>query len=393
MDFTEAYGLALVVFCVPYAAIILAFTYGLFYPVKSRDPEARGRADPEILSSPVLVSVILPVRNEAGNILRILGEMQGQDYPGHLTEVIVSDDQSGDATMDLARSFAGRYPEFQLVLVPSAISGNDPGGKKRAIQRAVEVAGGEIILCTDADTTRGPHWISSMAACFGDTQLRMSLGPVVFDPAGNLLQKIQSLEFMGIMGTTAGSANLGWPVMCNGANIAYRRSAFTGTGGFEGNLEYRSGDDQFLMGSIRKQYGKRAVMFNRDPASIVTTGPESSLEGFIHQRIRWVSKSRGYRDPVIIATGLATWLVHLLLLAGFLAGIFNPSILMLTLALWLGKITLEFLMVWFMRRFSGKKGFSGYYLLAQAFQLVYVPIIGILGLFIPFRWKGRKASR
>jgi len=62
---------------------------------------------------------------------------------------------------------------------------------------------------------------------------------------GNLLQKLQSLEFLGIMGTTAGSAAMGIPVMCNGANLGYRRAAFIAGGGYSGNLQFGSGDDQF----------------------------------------------------------------------------------------------------------------------------------------------------
>jgi hypothetical protein len=47
-------------------------------------------------------------------------------------------------------------------------------------------------------------------------------------------------------------------------------------------------------------------------------------------------------------------------------------------------------MVWIMTRFSGKRNLAGYYFIAQAFQLGYVPVVGLLGLFLPYRWKGRK---
>jgi poly-beta-1,6-N-acetyl-D-glucosamine synthase len=212
---------------------------------------------------------------------------------------------------------------------------------------------------------------------------------VFFCKEQNLLQKIQSLEFLGIMGTTAGGAALGYPVMCNGANLAYRRHAFFQTGGFSENVRYASGDDQFMMNAIRNRFGKTSLVFNPDPLSSVSTEPEKNLKGFLNQRIRWVSKSRGYRDPIIIFVGLVAYLTPFLLLAGFSLGHAFPSLLRLSLLLWLTKILLEYPMVWIMIRFFGKQKLTGYYFIAQVFQLAYVPLAGLLGLFVPYRWKGR----
>ena len=178
--------------------------------------------------------------------------------------------------------------------------------------------------------------------------------------------------------------------MCNGASLAYRRTAFVETGGYVGNVQFASGDDQFLMAAVRKMYGKHSVVFNLDPAAVVSTGPEGTLKGFLNQRIRWVSKSRGYSDPVVIGVGMVTWFVHLFLLAGLAAGMLFPSMLWLSLGLWVVKMMAEFPMVWIMNRFFGKRKLLRYYLAAQAFQLVYVVFAGLLGLFLPYRWKGRK---
>jgi hypothetical protein len=53
---------------------------------------------------------------------------------------------------------------------------------------------------------------------------------------------------------------------------------------------------------------------------------------------------------------------------------------------------LEFPMVGIMARFFGKRKLIGYYFIAQVFQLVYVPVAGMLGLVLPYRWKGRRGS-
>jgi cellulose synthase/poly-beta-1,6-N-acetylglucosamine synthase-like glycosyltransferase len=292
--------------------------------------------------------------------------------------------------MLLVSRFAAAHADFPLSVVTSPASQAIVAGKKSAIERAVRLAKGEVLLLTDADTFRESGWISSMVSGFNSPQIRMVMGPVCFCNEKNLLQKVQTLEFMGLMGATAGSAALGFPVMCNGANMAYRRDAFFMTGGFGSNLKYASGDDQFMMAAIRKQYGKGSLVFNADQQSGVSTEPEATLLGFLNQRLRWVSKSRGYRDPAVIIVGIITYLSNVLLLAGMLLGIFFPALFLLAVFLWLLKILLEYPMVLLMTRFFVKKKLKRHYFTAQAFQLVYVPLAGMLGLVLPFRWKGRK---
>ncbi|MEI7500594.1 MAG: glycosyltransferase [Bacteroidota bacterium] len=383
MGFVELYSLIMLLFLVMYAVIIIAFTIGL------KRVQSRTNSGTHIS----FVSVIIPVRNERNHIMRVLEEMRCQDFPGSQMQVIVADDFSEDYTMDFASQFANQFPVFPLVLVPSDYTEGAKSGKKSAIERAVRLANGEILLFTDADTFHGPCWVTSMVAAFKYSSLQMALGPVVFSNTKNILQKIQSLEFIGLMATTAGSAGLGYPVMCNGANLAYRRNAFFEAGGFEGNLQYSSGDDQFIMSSIRKRYGGKAITFNYDPLAVVSTEPEQTLIGFIHQRMRWVSKIPGYRDRAMILTGLVTYLLHSLLMTGIFLGFFFPRLFFLSLLMWLVKILLEHTMVKIMMLFFGKQELHGYYFIAQTFQLVYVPLIGILGLIMPHRWKGRSGVR
>jgi cellulose synthase/poly-beta-1,6-N-acetylglucosamine synthase-like glycosyltransferase len=404
MGFEEIFGFTMILFLAVYGFIIMAFTASLFHISKSANKQISTSIHHPINISfnnhipqssnfqIIIVSVIIAVRNEASNILRLLEEMRTQDFRDVQMEVIISDDYSDDHTMEFAGRFARQFPGFPLVLISSSLAPQGAYGKKKAIERAVKLARGEVLLFTDADTFHGSSWITSMVKYFKNESQHMVLGPVVFCNEKNLLQKIQTLEFLGLMATTAGSAGLGYPVMCNGANLAYRRQAFYETGGFSGNQQYRSGDDQFMMSSIKKHYGKRAIYFNFDPLAIVSTIPESTLTGFFQQRIRWVSKSRGYSDRAVLITGLVTYLLHVLLLIGFFLGFWNPRIFVISLVLWLLKILLEYPMVMIMMRFSTKQELRGYYFVAQVFQLIYLPVVGILGLILPYRWKGRSGG-
>ncbi|MCK9422238.1 MAG: glycosyltransferase [Bacteroidales bacterium] len=388
MGFIEIFVGILALLLLGYGFIIISFTWGL-YKLDDLSP-VENFTTSHHHSFTTSVSVIIPVRNESRNITRILDEMRRQDYPDNLVEVIVTDDFSVDDTCKVAEHFIRQFQSFPLKLIDSKCIHAGETGKKKAIERAINMAKGDLILCTDADTCRESHWISSMVTCFENGNAKIILGPVVFQNENNLLQKIQSVEFIGLMGVTAGSASLGYPVMCNGANLAYPSIAFRDSGGFEGNKQFVSGDDQFLLAGIKNKFGRNSVRFQYDRSAIVRTDPAKTLTGFINQRLRWVSKGRGYRDPYIIAVAIITYLTHFFLLSGMISGFWWPEMFFVSFFLWLGKILLDYPMVLIMTRFFGKSKILGYYFIAQVFQLLYVVTIGPIGLIFPFTWKGRK---
>jgi len=97
------------------------------------------------------VSVIIPARNEEGNLEACLHSLVAQAGPTH--EIIVVDDHSTDRTRAIAESFAG-------VRVISA----DPlpdrwSGKCNACWNGAKVAKGKWLLFTDADTRHASNSI------------------------------------------------------------------------------------------------------------------------------------------------------------------------------------------------------------------------------------------
>jgi len=221
----------------------------------------------------------------------------------------------------------------------------------------------------------------------------MILGPVVFRNEKNFLQKIQSLEFMGIMGITAGATGINHPLMSNGANLTFRKDAFLKVGGYQDNYNFASGDDMFLLSKVLKNYGKQSVIFSGNPKSITYTQAERTLCGFINQRIRWISKSRGYSDSFLLFIAVYTWLVHSILLTGIFIGLWNPHLLLLSIVLWFIKILTEYPLILKISEIFNKKHLLPYYFIAQLFQWINVTILGLLGNFLPYRWKGRKIRR
>ncbi|MBI3326573.1 MAG: glycosyltransferase [Nitrospinae bacterium] len=121
------------------------------------------------------VSIILPARNEAHNIVRCVESLVRQDYARF--EVIVVDDQSDDGTWECLQEM--REDEGGVLRV---LRGDNPPpgwlGKPYAAQRGVEVASGDWLLFTDADTYHTPGLLSRAMAYARLRELAMlSLAP------------------------------------------------------------------------------------------------------------------------------------------------------------------------------------------------------------------------
>lgn len=385
MGFFEGYILFSIFLTAGYILLIFVFTFGLRQALRQKVKPGRNHS--------TRVSVVIPTRNEALTILQCLNDLINQDYPQNLFEVIVTDDFSEDYTCDFIQSFIKQHPEFPLSIV--SLKGYAPTetGKKKAITRGINAATGELIITTDADTTHKNAWISTIVNFFVVHKPQMVLGPVAFQNEKNFLQKVQSLEFMGLMAITAGAAWLKQPLMCNGANLAFRKESFLKAGGYDDNYQFASGDDMFLLSKFIKVFGKQTVMFLGNPHAITYTQAERSWSGFINQRIRWISKSRGYSDPWLLFISSYTWLVHFILLAGVFIGLMDLHLFGVSLVLWFALILAEYPLVLSMAGFFNKNSLLNYYFPAQLFQWIYVSILGFLGKFLPYHWKGRTIRR
>lgn len=333
-----------------------------------------------------LVTVIIAARNEQENIAGCIATLTQQDYPSDRFEVIVSDDHSTDQTKEIVIQLRDTGKPLMLSLVEAGAA--DKTGKKPAIERAISLSRGDVILTTDADTARGREWISAMVNEYLANGPKMVLGPVGLT-GDRIFQRMQRLEFLGIMGFTAGSVMAGIPLMCNGANLLYEKKGFAEAGGYSGNLKYPSGDDQFLLSRFRKIYGRNAAIFALRREAIVTTPAEATLRGFLNQRMRWVSKSKGYRDAAVLLSGIFTWLLQAALLSAMVAGIWFPWLLQVAAGCFCMKIAADLLLVVPMGVLFGVMKDMWLYVPAQLFQLVYVPLTGVAGLVLPYRWKGR----
>jgi biofilm PGA synthesis N-glycosyltransferase PgaC len=372
---SEQTTILIVVVAFIYVQLIMRFTFGWFSLDKVVSSE-------ESSSCSTTFSVIIAARNEEYLIYKCLEAIAVQDYPLHLFEVIVVNDHSTDQTAAEVNRFITAHPGLSIRFL-NAIG----EGKKNAITQGINAAIGRLILVTDADCSMSEGWIRSFAVAYEKKGARCISGPVKMTGKG-IFAGIQGLEFMSLIGSGAGSISAGMPIMCNGANFCYEKSAFETVDGFDGNNRYASGDDIFLMLKINKRFGSRAVAFLKDRAAIVTTAAQPDLRSFLQQRMRWTSKSSGYTDFGIILTAVSVLLINLGILTGLgyglLSGLWQPFLILL-----ISKLIIDFPLLIAVSSFMHQKRLLTYFLPVQILMPFYVVFTTFGGLLSTVSWKGR----
>ena len=314
----------IMIFAALYLICIGAFTYGLLsFRAQRSGVETRAKREhsPLVNKSPANkdVSILIAARNEGSNIEKLLQSLYNQFFSKEKFEVIIIDDHSTDETSEVSENFRVLHPELNLKVIQAT-----GYGKKQAISQALHAADNELVIVTDADCELPERWIESMVGYFVQNNLKMLLGPVLLSPANTLFEKLQVLEHLSLIASTAGSAAIGMPVMCNGANMMYDRQAALDVEKYRTDMKIASGDDMFLMEQFIKHYGSQSVKFLLDNEAIVKTATMPDLKAFFRQRKRWASKTKAYTNWKIIATALIVLLFNLSIVFFFVAGFFMP---------------------------------------------------------------------
>jgi GT2 family glycosyltransferase len=92
-----------------------------------------------------LVSVVIPMRNEAASIGALLDGVLAQDYPPDRIEVLVVDGDSSDGAGAVVEAYAARDPRVRLLRNPRRIV-------PTALNVAIRAARGEVICRLDGHT-------------------------------------------------------------------------------------------------------------------------------------------------------------------------------------------------------------------------------------------------
>ena len=377
--------LLLGIFVLYYAGVMLAFAYG-FQRMKRKSQRISSQPPTSYPS----VSVIIPARDEAHVIARCLHSVFACDYPPDKLEVIVVDDLSKDDTPQIVQELQRQYASLRLLHMPENLP-RTRAHKKRAIEKGIYQATGDIIMTTDADCIVPREWIKRMVAHFQPGVSFVS-GPVAYLYQQDIWSQILALEFLGLVAIGAGAIGIRRPNMCNGANLAYRKDTFMALGGFSGIDHLTSGDDELLMQKIAEE-DPDAVSFCADAQAIVLTEPVQSVRAFFEQRKRWASKGARYPSKTLVLSIAFIYLFYAFLLCATALSIGFPELLPVTAGAWMLKMGSELTLMLPAVRFFNQVRLLKWFIPAQVLQLPYVVLVGLAGTFWSYEWKDRTIVR
>ncbi len=359
--------------------------------IKVRLPPPLPAVDVTDRASP-LVSVIVPARNEERSIRSCVESICASAYPDF--EVLVVDDRSDDATLEMARAVPPNHARRLVVLEGHPLP-EGWMGKPWACAQGARVGKGDLLLFTDADTVHAPDLlgraVAEMVEDEGDALTL--LGRQIMDTFWERL--IQTHMMAAIVFRFP---NLGKPrpperwrnAIANGQFILFDRGAYEEIGGHEA-VRGEVVEDQRLA-QILCRSGKRLVV--RDGETVFATRMYRSLAELIDGWSKNVSLGARqavprWAVPIVMPTAIVVsvliWILPPVVLLMSFVGVGSVG-----WGIWSASITGFSLLVW---------SLAGWRLRAPLWTGLFYPLAAGVVNYIFLRswirgghveWKGRK---
>lgn len=338
------------------------------------------------LESP-FISIVISARNEADNIEKCLNQIIKQNFPKNQFELILIDDASEDTTYNIAHKILE-----QSCLTYEIIKQTEHQGKKKNLALAINKSNGSIIVTSDADVVyRHPNWLLIISNYFKNYSPNMLIMPIDFEIQSGFLEMFQIIENMALTGITAGYSGIQKPFMCNGANLAFKKSAYELVSGYNSHIHISSGEDVFLMEEIKK-INPTSVHYVLLRELIVKTKPLHTHKSFFNQRVRWASKAKYNSNNLNLFASFIIVAANLLFLALFVA-ILKKSVIIPYLSIFvLAKFIFDFLLLFLASDFLGRKKNIWWLIPFECIYWIYALSVGTASLFFKPYWKGKKIN-
>ncbi|MHB1218312.1 MAG: glycosyltransferase [Alphaproteobacteria bacterium] len=155
------------------------------------------RAAPKPAARPLSATVVIPCRNERGNI-----EPAVQRLPRFADdlEIIFVEGHSRDGTMDEIRRVIAAYPQYDIKGFVQ-----DGKGKGDAVRKGFAAARGDVLIILDADLTVPPEWIPRFYEALRSGRAEFANGTRLVYP-----MESQAMRFLNMIGNRVFSILFTW---------------------------------------------------------------------------------------------------------------------------------------------------------------------------------------
>ncbi|MBE2242080.1 MAG: poly-beta-1,6 N-acetyl-D-glucosamine synthase [Burkholderiaceae bacterium] len=256
----------------PIVTSIMWITTTFFFVRRWERKDAQPSSQFPVTQAPPSVTILIPAHNEAGVISQTIGAACAIDYPAY--EVVVIDDGSTDDTVDHVMPFVR---SGQVRLVRKTVN----EGKALALNDALPLVNGEIVLTLDADAAPEPDILWHIVPHFRSARVAAVTGNPRVRNADNFLARLQAIEFSSIVSLLRRSQRIwGRIVTVSGVVAAFRRSAVFDVGGFSPNMPT---EDIELTWKLQKRF----YDVRYEPRALVWMTVPTTVKGLYRQRLRW----------------------------------------------------------------------------------------------------------
>jgi 1,2-diacylglycerol 3-beta-glucosyltransferase len=234
------------------------------------------------------VSILVPCRDEEPGVVGLVSSLLSLRYPKHRLQLVVIDDGSNDNTGRFLDVIAAREPRLLVIHRPRDAG----GGKSGALNAALEVATGEVLVVFDADHRPSPDVIHRLVRHFQDPQVGAVQGRCeIRNGDDSLLTKLVSIDYLaGYLVNEYGRQSLFGMPAYGGANCAIRASSLRAVGGWN---EHSVTEDT----DVTLRLVLRGERVRYDVTAVDSEEGVVSLSRFWRQRYRWArGHQQVYRD-------------------------------------------------------------------------------------------------
>jgi len=277
------------------------------------------------------VSCIITCYSEGMDVQTTLLSLCEQTYGGHIEMIPVVDGATvNQATLNAVRSFKvdpQLYPKRHL----RPIAKWQRGGRVSSLNAGLSLAGGEIVMALDGDTSFDNNMVASIVRHFEDPKVPAVAGSLrVRNVWGSWVTAMQALEYLlSIHMSKIGLAE--WNLVNNvsGAFGAFRRSFLVKIGGWNTH----TAEDLDLTLRIKSYFKRHDLRIPFEPEAVGHTDAPATLSQFLMQRLRWdgdlfflyIRKHNHNISPTLL--GWRTFLM--ILLTGFFFQLVLPFVIFL----------------------------------------------------------------
>ncbi len=262
---------------------------------------ARKREQPNFTAP---VSLVICAHDELENLKELIPLLLAQNH-SHF-EVIIVDDRSNDATFDFLLEETKKDTRLRMVHINRLPEHVD--GKKYALTLGIKAARNEWILLTDADCRpENSQWLTSLSSHFAEqTTFVLGYSPYLVQPG--FLNKFIRFESFITAIQYIGLALLKIPYMGVGRNLAYRKSYFLESKGFNHLMHITGGDDDLF---VNQHANANNTVVSLGVDSLVHSHPKKTLKSFFYQKVRHLSVGKKYKfkHKALLGIFSITWVL------------------------------------------------------------------------------------